>query len=236
MRGWNWIIGITALGLIGAAEWQHAAEQVHSIQVNIERPDDYVFVLEEEVVSEVSHFLGDTLNQRKAEINIALLEEIISEHPSVAHSEVYLDLAGVLHCNVRQRLPVLFVSSPPFEGYWDADGNQFFGSAENQMRCTELAQVTDSAFLFSAIAFVTAIQSDSLWQDQKPQLRMNHKGELTLFPANQGCQVVWGSPEVDSVRLARWHFFNREILPRVGPHYYQRVDLKYKDQIVALKK
>lgn len=236
MRGGNWIIGILALGLIGAAEWQHAAEKVRSVEVQVERPGDYVFLHEEDILSEVSHFLGDTLNQRKAEINIALLEEILSEHPSVADSEVYLDLAGVLHCSVRQRLPVLFVSSPPFEGFWDADGNQFFGSADNQLRCTELLQVSDSASLFSAIAFVTAIESDSLWQERRPQLRMNEKGELTLFPTNQAYRVVWGSPEVDTVRMARWYFFNREILPRVGPHYYQQVDLKFKDQIVALKK
>lgn len=236
MRYGSIIVVILAFALLGATEWQHAQARRSRVDVYVDRPGDYVFLLEERIASDVEHFLGDTLESSPSEINIALLEEFVASHPAVAGTEVYLDFAGILHCRVQQRLPVLYVSGGEFKGYWDANGCQFFGDEGNRGKCTELAHAPDSTTLLRTISFVDAMQADSIWSECMPHLDFNAQGELEIQPRNAPYKVIWGEPNLDSSRLARWHFFNREILPRAGSHHYTRINLKYKDQIVALKK
>jgi hypothetical protein len=235
MRYGSIIVTLLAFALLGATEWQHAQARMNRVDVHVDRPGDYVFLLEEEIASDVQHFIGDTLGSSPAEINIALLEEFIASHPAVAGTEVYLDFAGILHCKIRQRLPVLYVSGDAFKGYWDASGHQFFGDEGNRGKCAELTHVSDSAMLLRTISFVDAMQTDSIWLEGPPRLAFNAQDELEIQPHEALYKVVWGSPDLDSSRLARWYFFNREILPRAGSHHYKRINLKYKDQIVALK-
>ena len=57
MRYGSIIVTLLAFALLGATEWQHAQARMNRVDVHVDRPGDYVFLLEEEIASDVNILL-----------------------------------------------------------------------------------------------------------------------------------------------------------------------------------
>jgi cell division protein FtsQ len=81
--------------------------------------------------------------------------------------------------------------------------------------------------------FLQYIDQNEFWKAQIAQIDINSAGELQLFP-QVGSEVIDFGKAVDyDKKLRKLMAFYKEIVPVKGWNKYQKVTLKYKDQIIC---
>jgi len=84
--------------------------------------------------------------------------------------------------------------------------------------------------VFEMINFIT---DDPFWKAQIAQIDIAENGELILYPQVTKQYVEFGTVENMETKFKRLKVFYKNILPQQGWNKYSRINLKYKDQIIA---
>jgi len=81
--------------------------------------------------------------------------------------------------------------------------------------------------------FVKATSSDPFWNALTDQLSMNDKGELVLHPRLAGHEIVLGDDTDIEHKKRNLLAFYRAQVERGNLRNYKRIDLTYRDQVIA---
>jgi cell division protein FtsQ len=77
------------------------------------------------------------------------------------------------------------------------------------------------------------IYKDEFWKAQITEIEIQRNGDLILYTQVSRQYVEFGKPEIVENKFARLKIFYKDILPRKGWNVYERVNLKFKDQIIC---
>lgn len=128
----------------------------------------------------------------------------------------YLDSAGV-------RLPLLTqapVQLPVFTGY-------------PSMRTGHHGQ--DSVMDAGVRQISAFLHADKFWMAEITAVNITPARTFELEPAN-GPHINFGDGNDIAAKFHRLYLFDQQVLSRVGPDRYERVDVSYKGQVVATRK
>lgn len=84
--------------------------------------------------------------------------------------------------------------------------------------------------LFELLQF---IHDDPFWQAQIAELEYTRKGEVILYQQVGKQYIEFGKPVNIADKFDRLQIFYKDILPRKGWNHYEKVNLKYANQIVC---
>jgi len=77
------------------------------------------------------------------------------------------------------------------------------------------------------------IDADPFWKAQIAQIELNENNELTLYPQVSKQVIIFGSPEDYEQKFKKLKVFFKQILPQKGWNKYEKVNIKYNNQIVC---
>ena len=77
------------------------------------------------------------------------------------------------------------------------------------------------------------IEMDEFLKAQIAQLEINELGEIVMYPQIGKQYIEFGKAENFEIKFRKLRAFYKEILPVKGWGTYQRVSLKYQNQIVC---
>lgn len=86
------------------------------------------------------------------------------------------------------------------------------------------------------VSIVDYVKNDELWSNQIVQLYVNEQRDIEIVPRVGTQQLVLGNAENLEGKLSRIEVFYKNILPRVGTDAYERINVKYADQIICERK
>ena len=95
---------------------------------------------------------------------------------------------------------------------------------------TDLTETEEGQKIYDLLKY---IQRDRFWKAQVAQLDIAEDGEIIIYPQVTKQLVEFGQAENIDSKFERLKIFYKQILPRKGWNLYKRVNLKYKDQIIA---
>jgi cell division protein FtsQ len=174
------------------------------------------------------------------------LEKVLEGSPYCHNAEVYIDATGVLHVDVRQRIPIVRIINTRGVGYYlDATGtklplsdkftarvlatNGFVRASDNNADTTGDAQLED------VLNVATALQSDAFLSRLIDQVWVNEKREFVLVPKFTKQEVLLGSANALDKKLSKLNAFYRHTATNSLSNY-KRIDLQYQNEIYATRR
>ncbi len=216
-------------------------------EVKVYIPGNEYFVDREEINS-ILHIGNNTLVGKKLDgINIHQLEKTLQANPFIEFAKVYADMDGVVNVEIRQRQPILRIMNRFAQDFYvDQYGLKIPLSANFTAPVLVATGSIDEIFinridtLHTAMAkalYRTAdfIRRDSLWDAQFEQIVVTANHEIELIPRVGNQRVLLGSADSLDKKFKNLLIFYQKALPKVGWGAYKVINIKYANQIVAIK-
>lgn len=206
---------------------------IGDIQKIIQR--NFVFNLEEEKVP-----LG--------KLKVGEIERVLEEEPFVLDAEVFVDAQNQLFISATQRKPIIRVIDKDNQTYYmDSTGRQMPMSDHSTARVIiatgEIPPYTPDFrlprkkhLLNKLFQLTNFIQKDEFLDAMIEQIYVDKKQEFTLIPKVGKQKILFGKYEHVEDKFDRLKLFYDEAMPREGWQKYKAINLKYRKQVVALKK
>jgi len=192
-------------------------------------------------------------------INTKEIEEIIQKNSAVKKAEVYVTINGDLRVDVDQRNPIVRVINRKNQSYYiDDDGTKMSLSrkysshvlvanghivehfeinktnvsvCENKEENPKKNYVVCDLFVLSKF-----IYDDEFWRSQIEQIYVNEANEFELIPRVGAHLILFGSIDNYERKFRNLKIFYEQGLNNIGWNKYEKINLKFDNQIVCTKK
>lgn len=243
----NLKIGISCLCfliIIGFVEKRHENRVCRSIIVHLNNQLENYFIADADIralVTEngVSQIIGVPFKQ----LHLKSLENRVEEHKYVQQAEVYKDLTGNLIVRAEQSMPVArIIQEEAPEAYISATGEilpvsdrytarvMLISGAKTEELIEQSLETDYGRKIFEMVNF---IDNHNFWKAQVAQINIMDDGELKIYPQVGKQYIEFGDPDKIQEKFKKLRIFYKEILPRKGWNNYERVNIKYNNQIVC---
>lgn len=206
------------------------------------------FIEREEIDEILKQGQGVLLGRSIAQLNIHKIEKTLAENPYIGFAKVYYDMDGVVHIEVKQRQPVLRVLNAGGQDFYiDSEGlkmpisnnftasvlvatgdiNEVFGNKVDTLR-TQLAK--------DLYQTATYIKRDTLWDAQIEQIIVDKNKDIELIPRVGNQRIVLGTADSLDKKMKNLLIFYKKAMPQVGWDTYKTINIKYANQVVAVKR
>lgn len=232
-------------GLAVFAGVRQASRPVGQVIVTIGNEFNNFFISEREVTALLTRDGQQRLEGTTPdELNLPALEARLKAHSFVKDAQVYRDLAGNLHADVRQNRPIarLVHTDTRQDSYLDADGHKLPLSSLFTARVVPVArpggQPLSAGFFQDStgqryLELLRYIDEHSFWRAQVAEVFIAPNGKVSFTQQIGDQQVEFGFPENISEKFAKLMVFYRQIPPALGWDTYHRVNIEFKDQIIC---
>lgn len=239
---------VVALGLffaIGFVSKRQEEKAIGKVNIKISNQDDSYFINEKDILAlmtaEGSSFV---LGNRSSELSLREMEKQIQAHPYVKSCQIYRDLMGNLVVEVEQNRPLarIFRRNRP-DAYITEEGEVIpvsdrytarrvllTGTGAEQLEKKNIKEQPLAKDLLEMLHF---IHHDTFWKAQVAEIEMDQKGELKLYTQVSKQVVEFGSATDYEKKFQKLMIFYKDILPKKEWNGYERVNVKYQDQIVC---
>ena len=233
------------VGLGAFAAVRQAQRRVGGVIVSISNEFNNFFISQREVTSLLTRQGRDRLEgSAPDEVDLKALEARLKAHSFVKEAQVYRDLAGNLHADVRQSRPIarLVHADSRQDSYLDADGRRLPLSPLFTARVVPVsrqggAPLSAAFFQDSSgtryLEFLRYVDEKPFWRAQVAEIFVGPNGKISFTQQVGDQRVEFGFPENISEKFAKLMVFYRQIPPVLGWDTYHRVNVEFKDQIIC---
>ncbi len=243
---WVSLVVLGSVGLLAAVEQRYEARRCQRVEVRIDggRPE-HGFITAADVRRLVADG-GPVVGRRLDQLDLKALEARVRSNGLVRECQVAADLGGTLNVRVWQHRPIARLVErhgvgSNADGYLNAEGELLPLSEHYTARVLLVAGVyferlpnltaPRHAALRTLLRFITA---DPFWNAQVAQVVVERNGEVTLVPQVGNHQIEFGLPTEPEAKFRKLKIFYTQILPVKGWDAYQRVSVKFKNQLVCV--
>ena len=237
------LLCLTAGGYIGFVEKQNQAKTFTAVEVDLDAVSGVYFVEEKEILSVLSSSFPELkkgLSMQELPLND--IEDRLLGHPFIRTAEASVDQQGILKLNLTQHEPMARIARPESaDGYITKEGllistsptytsrvliihGAYIGSLMDQGRLDVMPE------LIPLIQFIT---QDKFWSAQVTELEINGRNDIRIHQQVGNQVIEFGDAKDFESKFNRIAVLYQEILPRKGWDAYQRISVKYKNQIVC---
>lgn len=206
------------------------------LQVVVDNTGGNVFIDEEEVLKVIKRGYGDIRDVHIVEVDKDSMEQVLVKNPVIKSAQVYYSLDGNFHVEITQRTPVLRVMSG--EGYYvDEDGKVMPLSGKYSARVVVATGNVSKKFACDGLyPFVMKLKNDDFWDALIEQIIVRDQEEISLIPKVGNFRILVGSLEGIDGKMENLRLFLQKGIVLRGWNVYKEINLKFKDQIVCVKR
>ncbi len=224
------------------------AKTCTQININFEGGSKNSFIQESDILNLVKEQYPDIKNTDIRDINTRELELHIDSFPQVKKADVYTKFNGELNINISQRKPLLRVFNKYNESYYvDTEGFLLPVSEKRAARCIiangniperckgqRLNVLEDSLNVLDDLYKIASIiAKDNFLNAQIGQIYVTKESEIELIPTVGYHVVNLGSINNYKKKIRNLKYFYTKVLIKENWNKYNRINLKYKNQIVC---
>jgi cell division protein FtsQ len=242
-----WILSLSSLiVLMSFIEIKKVENTCTKVEVVL--PGNQFFIERAEIDEILKSKNGLLVGRRLSGIDIQYLEDKLKANPFIEYAKVYIDMNGVIHADVKQRVPVLRILNMAGQDFYvDQNGLKIPLSDHFTARVLVANGAVLEDFsgkvdtlktklgkdLFSTAKYIA---QDSLWNDQIVQMFVNSKNDIELVPRVGNQKIILGNADDLKSKFRNLLLFYKKALPQVGWDAYSSINLKFKGQIVCEKR
>jgi cell division protein FtsQ len=243
----TWVISISAvITLMSFIEVKKGENTCNKVEIILS--GNQFFIEKSEVDQLLSDNNGLLVGRRLANINIQKLEDKLVANPFIEYAKVYLDMNGIIHADIKQREPILRVLTYAGQDFYiDKNGlkiplsdhftarvlvanGAILESFNNEIDTLKTKVAKD---LFATAKFIA---QNELWSEQIVQIYVNDDKDMELVPRVGSQKIVFGNGDDLESKFKNLLVFYKKAIPLVGWDTYSTINLKFKGQIVCVKR
>ena len=245
--------------VMGLAETDRRDVKFTDLKVDIDVSAGNYFVDDLDIESQVFAHGYQTGIEPIVNIDLKELENQFDAMPSVKKAEVYTSLNGMLRVDIKQRIPIARVFTrtssfyldkagfvmplsdkytakvPVVNGDLNIDYSVVAGlnfAQENQLMKTNF----EARKLYEAYKLAHKFMDVPFWDAQFKQIYFREDGDIELIPAVGNHVILIDGMDGIEESLTKLMILYKEGLSKTGWNNYRVINLKYKDQIVCIKR
>ncbi len=239
------LVSVLLLVLIGFANRKQQGEKCLDIVIKLGNQQNNFFIDEHDVMALMTDNGEEVLlGKHYKDINLKAIEERVKTQHFIKTAEIYKDLKGNLLVNAELRRPFARIMEPgKANGYVALDGTilptstkytsrtvVLSGSYMTEMMKNSLTETEEGQKIYELLNF---INNDRFWKAQIAQIDISKDLYVTLYPQVTKQVVEFGQPDEVAKKFKKLKAFYQKVLPQKGWNAYSRINLEYKDQVVA---
>ncbi|HEX7690915.1 MAG TPA: FtsQ-type POTRA domain-containing protein [Sediminibacterium sp.] len=255
MKRYNWrkiwintawcIVGAATIVLLGAAMQRKSHKPCSDIRVEISGAEKHMFIDEKDVL-DMLHTAGTQQGSPVNTINLRMLETAVEQNPWVKNAEMFLNNNQVLEVRITERQPVARIfTQDGYSFYVDSAGLRLPLSDELSARVPmftgfpsdrPVLSKPDSALLHSLVNIGRNILADSFWMAQVSQVNITPEARFEIIPVIGDQVIALGTGDDIEGKLQRLYTFYKKAWLQNGINTYEKLDVQYDNQVVAIRK
>lgn len=177
-------------------------------------------------------------------INAEMIEREVAKHPSIEKASVYKMVTrseegyrGVLAVRVKHRTPLLRVITSDGSYYMDKQGISFPtapGTSASVVLVT--GNANEELVRKELLPMIEFIQKNEIWAAQIKQIHVGRNNELLLTPLVGDQLIEFGTATDFREKFRNLMAFYEQVLAQNRWEQYDRINLKFKGQVIAKKR
>ena len=166
------------------------------------------------------------------------MEKNIEQHALIKSAEVFVLPNGDLTVNVTPKEPLVRVQNVQGKSYYlDIEGKPFPLSRNYTQRLMVAnGNIIDSVDVAVVSKVAKYIYQNEFWKAQIIQLHINENKEIELIPRVGNHIILLGDQEEMEAKFEKLMLFYQKGVQQTGWNKYSTINLKYKNQLVCVKR
>ena len=196
------------------------------------------FVTKGEVLQIINSLVDSIDGLPLDELPLYEMEKTIEQHALIKTAEVFVLPNGQLIVKVKEKEPVVRLQNTQGKSYYlDEEGNLFpLSSNHTQRIMIANGNITDSVDVSVISKISNYIHQNEFWKAQIMQLHINANKEVELIPRVGNHIILLGSEEEMEEKFEKLLLFYQKGIQQTGWNKYSIINLKYKNQLVCVKR
>jgi cell division protein FtsQ len=255
MRKYNWkkilintawiLAGAGTIVLLGAAMQKKNHRLCAGVHIEITGAEKHMFIDEKDVM-ELLHAGGKLEGNASSLLDLRSMEAAVEKNPWVRNAEMFLDNQRILQVRIEERQPVARVFT--MEGgsfYLDSSALRLPLSEKISARVPvftgfptdkPVLAKPDSILLHDIVHVGQYLLADSFWMAQTAQVDITAQSGFEIIPVIGDHTIALGNAENLAQKFDRLYTFYRKAWLQHGINTYERLDVQYNNQVVAIRK
>lgn len=217
----------------------------NEIQVKVKDSEQLKFINDQEVLDFINNYGQDlVINQKLKDVSKSAIEKRIEQSDYVEKADVFTNFEGKMRVDVTQKKPIYRVFNNKGVSYYVSEkgesipisskftprlivatGNVFNqDSPENRKIHEEL------------LYLVGFINENPFWEAMIGQIEVANNGDFLLYPKIDEHRVNLGNTDNLEEKFRYLQIFYKEAIKNVNWKKYKEINLKFKGQIICIKK
>ncbi|MDH3652526.1 MAG: hypothetical protein OEQ53_22735 [Saprospiraceae bacterium] len=241
MTGFTLIV----FGAIGFSEKKYDEKTLTDVSVEIENQYDNYFLDEMEIKASLQTAVsGEFIGSSLRDLNLRAMELKLGHHKFVEVAQVFHDPKGNLTIRLYQSRPIARLLRPEKPDAYIGSEGQILPTSED---FTARVMVIGGPFVHtlaqndlgtthqgrSYLELLHFIEADPFLKAQIAQMQVDKNGEIIMYPQLSKQYVEFGMPTQIEEKFKKMMIFYQQILPDKGWNTYEKVNLKYENQIIC---
>ena len=245
-----WLLLISVLAIsMGFVNNSRKKAKCTGLFISIDEKEGNYFVNEDDVRSFIYENVGDPIGQSLEGINLESLEFYLTELKVVRNAEVFSDLKGRIKVEIEQRIPIARVFfTDGSSSYMDDKGELMPLSSKYTARVIVINGAVPFYYLdkeeansvnpewLKLYSLLNKIRNNAFLLAQFEQIFINEHQEYELTPRVGRHSILLGKSEGIDMKFRKLELFYKEGISKVDWNKYKQIDLRFKDQIVCVKR
>ncbi len=189
-------------------------------------------------------------------INTRDMEKLFYDMPYIRKVNIYVTMQGSLTVKAIQREPVVRIFTGESRSYYlDAEGyimpesrrftpfvlvaNGYFPGGNEISNAGHIDNIQNKKKYkawFDVLELVKYINKDDFWRSQVVQIYFNRQGKFELIPRVGAHMIILGDVTDMEEKLNKLRSLYLKGFPVEGWNTYEKIDLRYKNQVVCTKR
>ena len=217
--------------LLGFTYADKVEKRITSINISIIDDVDSKFLTVPRVRTHLESY-GKIIGELEKDLQLDAMHSHLINIPSVLNVTIFSNLNGELVIELAQRRAQARVHIDNFSDYYIDELGESMPLDPNYSARVPIIHAKNSEEVSHAISFIKEIENDEFWTSLIDQIIVHPLGELEIIP-RIGARVFLGSsPKPEELRRNLLTFYRAQI--KTGNlKDYSRIDLSYKNQVIA---
>ena len=205
-------------------------KSMEKVSVNLIKTKHPVYFIDEKDIKEIVK--KSNPERRIGDINIPELEKKLNNLPAVDSANVFLNLNGNLHLDIKQRVPAFRLNKNGNDFYVDGKGTEFPISKNYSFPCMLVTGDVEKSEYIKLAELVDKIDRDEF--SKKYFIGISKEKENYNLLTSQGnYKVEIGDLENIHLKVKGFKTFVEKHLVYQEPEKYTKISVKYDNQIVT---
>ena len=242
----SWLLlGVGTIVLFGAAMIKKNNKTCADLKIEITGAEEHLFI-DEKDVKELITKNADLADKKVNEIDLKAIETELEKTAWVKNAELFFDNKQVLQVKIEERQPIARVFTMQGSSFYlDSAGIRLPLSDKMSARVTMFTNFpndklvmasSDSALLKGIVKLGNYISADSFWRAQIEQVAITPQGTFEMIPTVGDQTILFGNADNMEDKFLNLYTFYKKAWLQYGMNSYEKLDVRFKNQVVAVKK